>query len=110
MSRNASRRVWTPASAVCASISRIRYGLELMPEATLVWVKASTVQLKLLMQTRNRLECFLARAIAFRIWLEKCHAKGPSSIGARQSAGMTATPMLDSFLPTDWEASAAYAL
>ena len=74
------------------------------------WVNASMVQLKLLTQSRNRLGCCFAMPTAFRIWFAKCQAVGPSPIERRQSAGMTETPMLESFLPTDCDASGVKAL
>jgi hypothetical protein len=110
MSRNASSRVCTPASAVCASISRMRYGFAAISAAIAAWVKASIVQLKLLTHSRNRLSCCFAIATALRIWFAKCHDVGPSPTGARQSAGMVTTPMLASFLPTDCDASGENAL
>ena len=88
----------------------MRYGLAPISELSMAWVKASMVQLKLLTQSRKRFGCCLANATAFRIWLAAYHTVGPSPIGARQSAGMTVTPMLESFLPTDCEPSGVKAL
>ena len=74
------------------------------------WVKASMVQLKLLTLNRNKLGYRFAMPTAFKIWLAKCQEVGPSLPGMRQSAGITATPMLESFLPTDCDASGVKAL
>ena len=68
------------------------------------------VQLKLLTQRRKTPGCRLESATAFMIWFAKCHDVGPSPTGARQSEGITVTPMLESFLPTDCEASGEKAL
>ena len=48
MSRNASSRVWIPPSAVCASISMMRYGFVPSFDASIDCVNESIVQEKLL--------------------------------------------------------------